>query len=77
MDQCYHHRLPLFFDEATRTIKKTCTKCEQIFDAMDEAKTRYTEHMGCGGFLARWLDHASMHLKAGCTKCDYKEDREV
>lgn len=77
MTQCYHNRLPLFFDETTRTIKKTCKSCGQIFEAMEEAKTQYIEHTGCGGFLARWLDHATMHLKAGCTKCNYSEDREV
>ena len=77
MTSCYHNRLPLFFDEATRTIKKRCKVCEQVLDVpLEIAKTQYIEHNGCGGLLARWLDHTTMRLKGGCTKCAYSEDRE-
>ena len=78
MTICYHNRLPLFFDENIRTIKKTCKLYEQTFDVPFEvARTQYIEHVGCGGLLARWLDRATMRLKGGCTKCDYSEDREA
>jgi hypothetical protein len=78
MDRCYHNRLRPYFDVPTRTIKKHCERCNTTFDVSEEeAKTLYIEHMGCGGLLARWLDHSDMHLKAGCTKCIYTEDREA
>lgn len=76
MTQCYHNRVRPHFDVATRSIKKHCTNCQHTWDVdVDEAKSLYIEHVGCGGLLARWLDHSDMHLKAGCTKCDYTEDK--
>lgn len=76
--RCYHNRIPVFFHVETKTIKKACWVCRQRFDVpLEEAKSLYIEHTGCGGLLARWLDPDTFRLKAGCTKCDYTEDKAV
>lgn len=76
--RCYHNRAQVFFDVDTKSIKRSCWVCRTHFDVpLEEAKALYIEHMGCGGLLARWLDPDTFRLKAGCTKCDYTEDKGI